>query len=160
MTTRRFATRVAPITGFVLALLLGGCSSVPGPKISLADAFVSDRSDEATLVILSLDIENQADVSIPLYEFDYNVSIDGRPVFDTNRRARMTLRPSETRQMNLPVVVPHGNAGTGPRGSSALGVNGSLVYIAPGELAEILFDTGVRVPSTGFSAQRTVEFGP
>lgn len=135
-----------------------GCSTTPAPAVSVSNAIVSDRSDEATLVMLSLDIENRASVPVPLYEFDYNVSIDGQPVFGTNRRARITLRPSETRQLTLPVVVPNTRE---RRGSAAsYGVNGSLVYIAPGELAEILFDTGVRVPSTPFSAKGTIELGP
>jgi len=84
--------------------------------------------------------------------------VDGRTVFDSRRAAQATLRRLGTQTLILPVVIPTSRTGA-LTGLHALVVSGTLSYIAPGQLGELLFDTGVRVPKVSFTQAVQVELG-
>lgn len=140
------------------ALVSVGCDTTRAPAISILDTRVIEQRPEATLVELTLELTNTNPDPVPLVEFNYTADMDGRRVFDSRRAAQATLRRLGTQTLILPVVIPAGGAGI-PTGLHALVVSGTLSYIAPGQLGEVLFDTGVRVPRVSFSETVQVELG-
>ncbi|MBL8765024.1 MAG: LEA type 2 family protein [Phycisphaerae bacterium] len=127
----------------------GGCSSYSDPSLSVAGASVRERTDEA--LVLSFDISgiNPNEVALPLRAVRYDVSLDGKPVFRGVRSAEATLRRKGEQRFTLPAVV---RAADLPAASDArFAITGSVEYLTPGELAEVLFDTGLRRPSASFS---------
>ncbi|MCC6907963.1 MAG: hypothetical protein IT430_08500 [Phycisphaerales bacterium] len=143
----------------LLALLAAGCDTTKAPRIDLVSARVVEQRPEASLVELTLELTNDNPDPVPLVEFNYSASLDGHRLIETRRAAQATLRRLGTQSIVLPVVIPAGAAGGPLAGVHALVVSGKLSYIAPGQLGEVLFDTGVRVPTVSFTESVTVEFG-
>lgn len=133
-------------------LAAGGCSSYEAPNLKVVDARVSERSAEGVVLMFTIDAENPNEEGLPLRSVDYRVLLDGNEVFTGTRSAEATLRRYGTQQIRLPAVV----AMTEPEARDAdanYRIEGTLRYITPGEIAEILFDAGVRQPSVGFSGE-------
>lgn len=132
----------------------GGCSSYEAPNLKVVDARVTERSEEGLVLTFTLDAENPNEEAVPLRAVTYRVSLDGRQVFEGTRSPEATLRRYGTQQIRLPAVVAASEPSFGAS-EAKYRIEGTLRYTTPGEIAEILFDTGVRKPSVGFSGEGT-----
>ncbi len=137
-----------------------GCSGYRAPTIVVGDALLVERTNEGIRLDIPLDLTNPNDESLELLRFTYEASIDGRDVYDGKRAAEATLASGASKRVILPVVVRFDRAGFSPAEAprdSAWSIRGNLHYVTPGQIAEILLDTGVRKPQTGFSGDGRVE---
>ncbi len=159
MNSSRFTRFTTLLPVLLLAFLAGGCDSTKAPSISLVSARVVEQRPEASLVELTLELTNANPDPVPLVEFRYSAELDGKRVLESRRAAQATLRRLGTQSLVLPVVIPANRAGGSLTGVHSLVVSGKLSYIAPGQLGEVLFDTGVRVPKVSFTESVNVEFG-
>lgn len=157
MTTRRTLRQFIPF--LLAAACLAGCDATRAPGLSVAGARVVEQRPEATLVEITLELTNTNRDPVPLVEFRYQADLDGRRVFESRRAAQATLRRLGTQEVILPVVIPSERLGGRPAGARQLALSGRLLYIALGQLGEVLFDTGVRVPKVAFSETVRVDFG-
>jgi hypothetical protein len=141
----------------VLAAILGGCASYRAPEFSVTEARAGARSNDGVEMFFTLDARNDNDVALPLRDVKYRVELDGRTVFSGTRSAEATLRRLGTQKITLPAVVRlDENAPEGARTGGATlpyRISGTVTYVTPGQIAEILFDTGVRVPTVGFEGE-------
>src|SRR5690242_10451031 len=96
----------------VVPVLMGGvalgagCSSYVPPAISIADARVTDRTDEGIAVAFTLDAANKNDEALPLRQTTYSLEVDGQRVFRGERSPEATLRRLGTQQIVLPAGIP------------------------------------------------------
>jgi len=153
---QRFAALAVVLS---VAACLCGCDTTRAPGIAITEARVIEQRPEAALVHLTLELTNSNAEPLPLVEFRYQAELDGQRVFESRRAAQATLRRLGTQTLLLPIVIPADRIGGAPSGSALLTVSGRLLYIAPGQLGEVLFDTGVRVPKVSFNETVRVEFG-
>lgn len=141
----------------VLAAILGGCASYRAPEFSVTEARAGARSNDGVEMFFTLDARNDNDAALPLRDVEYRVELDGRTVFSGTRSAEATLRRLGTQKITLPAVVRlDENAPVGARTGGATlpyRISGTVTYVTPGQIAEILFDTGVRVPTVGFEGE-------
>jgi hypothetical protein len=142
-----------------VAAVLPACTGTQPPRITLADAAVSDRSGEALVIDFTLDAENINDEPLPLATVDYTVRLDGRVVFRGTRSAQATLRRRGTQQIVLPAAVRADltRPGLSQTGESGYRITGVLRYITPGEISRLLFDAGLRRPSARFDAEGVID---
>lgn len=146
-----------PVLALVTTLLLlGGCSAYRPPTLEIVGVSIKERTDEATRVDFQVNLTNPNLEPLELRDFTYTLSVDGRSVFRGRRSAQATLARQSTRRVVLPAVIST-EAGVGPGPEYAYQLNGSLLYVTPGELAEILLDTGLRKPRVHFSRSGVVE---
>lgn len=145
--SKTFAARLA--LGACMALLASGCG-YQSPTIEVKSASVVESTDRHTLVNFSIEATNPNAIALPLRKLDYTVSVGGGTPFSGVRSPEATLPPGGTRTITFPAVLPAGAAA----GSYTL--NGTLLYITPGQIAEILFDTGVSRPTVGFAGQGAI----
>jgi LEA14-like dessication related protein len=136
------------------SLLLTACSSYSAPKLSLAEAKVTERTDQGLVLQFTLNGENSNEVPLPLRQARYSVYLDGKKVFTGYRSPEATLRRFGVQPLQLPAAFSLAQA---PQGLSHFRIEGELSYVTPGEIAQILFDASVRRPTVGFSAQGTVD---
>ena len=138
----------------LLILFLGGCSSYRPPSIQLMGVTIAEESDEAITLSFELELQNPNTEPIELREFRYEVSLNGQVVYSGRRAAGTTLHSRSVQHLNLPGVARYELLGwtrqTRPR-IVDYQLSGTLLYLTPGELAEILLDTGVRRPTVNFS---------
>lgn len=156
------AARGLLLLGFpILAMATGGCASSAAPKVSIAGAQLAERTSEGVAMQFTLNAENTNDVGLPLRTVRYTLELDGKQVFSGTRSAEATLRRLGTQQIVLPAVIANlpETAATRTTGRVPYRISGTMTYIAPGQIAEILFDSGVRVPSTDFSGTGEIDLG-
>lgn len=146
--------------GVLLVCFFGavGCSAYDAPDLSVSSVTVADRSDEAVVLEFVLDASNSNGVELPLQTVEYTVRLDGRVVFDGTRSAEATLRREGTQRIVLPAAVRL-EPGVPLQGDYPYGISGRLTYVTPGEIAQVLFDAGVRRPRVSFSERGTISFG-
>ena len=132
-----------------------GCTGFRAPIVEPLGAKVTGRSDEAVVLGFDFTVKNPNDESMPLPEAVYAVYLDGREVFRGLRSPEATLAPFGSATISLPATVPSDQLPAGATTDYRL--DGRLVYIAPGELADTLFDAGLRRPETGLNTTGTVD---
>lgn len=136
---------------------LAGCASYQSPSFSVSESRPGARTEQGVEMEFVLDARNDNDVGLPLRDVEYRVEIDGRQVFSGTRSAEATLRRQGVQQITLPAVIRLDDAAPASARTGGATVPyriwGTVTYVTPGQIAEILFDTGVRVPTAGFSGQ-------
>ena len=142
-----------------LALIGGGCQSAEPPRLEHASARVTERTSQGVAMSFTLDAYNDNEIPLPLRDVNYTVSIDGKEVFRGVRSAEATLRRKGVQQLTLPAVIALDPGELGPAGVQEFRVRGSMTYVTPGKIAELLFDSGVRVPSVGFATEGQIDLG-
>jgi len=138
--------------------VLGGCSSYLAPTLKVAEARVTERTAQGTVLSFTLDAENPNAVELPLREVRYTLDLDGQRVFEGFRSPEATIRRFAVQRVTLPAVVSAGDAARlklnlgagGSPGSIRYRLAGTLTYLTPGEIEEILFDNEIRRPTVSF----------
>ena len=146
--------RLSPL--IAILVLLAGCKGVKNPQITMTGATLGETTDQAATVRIALRLHNPNNEPLELLEFDYRVSVDGKAAYSGTRSAQMTLARMSTRDIEIPAVVNVSESGGQLPADANVQVNGSLRYIAPGAIAQTLFDTGVRRPRVSFSGKGPV----
>lgn len=138
-----------------MAVFVGGCTWYDAPEMVLADdgVVLMEETDEGRVYAVTLEASNGNDVELPLRRVEYRASLrDAEGVVETFRylrSAEVTLPAGRSMRVTIPVV--HTAEAVGGLGEGAeLAISGTITYQTPGQFAEVLFDTGVRVPSVGF----------
>ena len=132
---------------FLLALLpaltvLGGCSKAIPPSFEAIGVQEIERNDERSVIAFTIRATNPNSEPIPLRSVRYSVTIDGDTVFEGVRSPETTLHKYDSSEFSLPAVIPVGYL----RGSIDYELLGSVQYIPPGRLSEVLFDAEIKVP--------------
>ena len=107
-----------------------------------------------------IELENPNQEPLPLDSLQYHVSINGSSVFRGRRSPESTLGARSRRTIALPVPVLYSRTGWDPAApprSFDVSISGTLLYVTPGRIAELLLDTGVHRPTVGFSGSIQVE---
>ncbi|MCP3905509.1 MAG: hypothetical protein GY715_17930 [Planctomycetes bacterium] len=141
-----------------LAGALAGCEGLRAPSVEVLDAKVVEVTDEAMRVDIALDLRNPNAEPLELKEFTYSFNVNGNRMFQGKRSAHATLSRTGAKRLNIPAVIRFDRAGwteTRPK-EVTWSVNGSLVYLTPGALAEILLDINVRKPRAPLRGRGTV----
>lgn len=140
---------------------LVGCSSYVPPTFRVSNAYVTERSPDATVLEVALDGANGNEIPLELYDVRYTVTIDGKRVFKGRRQPEATLPANGGHVVLVPVAIPQeriDEIGSGPLTGRDLRITGDVIYVLPGSIAELLFDSRIRRPRTRFSA--TVKIDP
>lgn len=131
---------------------LAGCQSYSSPAITVLSSEPTERTSDGVAMRFTLEATNTNEVALPLRDVEYSVELNGQHVFTGTRSAEATLRRLGTQQFFLPAVILTSQQPT-PPGPAHYRISGTLTYVTPGQIAEILFDSGVRVPSVSFSGE-------
>ncbi len=157
--TSRPGRVVAACCMVVAATLCAACQSATPPRFEHAAARVTDRTPEGVAMNFTLDAYNENDIALPLRDVTYSVLIDGEEVFRGTRSAEATLRRRGVQQIRLPAVIALDPGEPVPTGTREYRLRGSVTYVTPGKIAELLFDTGVRVPTASFETEGEIDLG-
>ena len=142
---------------------LAGCTKYRSPSMSLAGVSITDTTDEAVALGIELALQNPNASPIDLTEFRYTLHIDGKEAFRGRRAAAATLIGAGQRRLVIPAIVSFERMGWGgePPPELAYTLSVTLHYTTPGEIAQRLFDTGVRRPRTRISQRGRIRLrGP
>jgi predicted small secreted protein len=152
-----------PFLLLLLPLILAGCNVVRGPKVAVQGVSVTEATGEALGVKVLLEMRNPNRAPVELYDFHYSLHVDGRQVYEGRRAASATLGTLGTRSVELPAVVPFERLAWSRDGlppAATYEVHGTLRYIAPNMLLQVLLDAGKRRPGVGFSSRGELAIAP
>ncbi len=138
-----------------LALAATGCSSSKPPTFHIAGVQLREQNERGTELIFQIEASNPNGREVPLYEADYALLLNGQHVFQGVRTPEATLRRYGVQSFSLPVVVA---ADQMPAGTQIpYRFEGTITYVMPGALAEILFDRDLRRPKATLSDSGTLD---
>ena len=143
-----------------LVLAAVGCGHTP-PTFEVVGARLAERTDDGVVLEFDLDATNTNQDELPLEVASYSLSIDGKRVFTGRRSPEATLHRFGTQRITLPAAIPleaPADADALTTGLHRYRLEGSITYLAPGVLADVLFDARVYRPSTRFSDQGQIDF--
>jgi hypothetical protein len=144
---------------YASALTLAGCANHRDPIVIVSGVTVAERSDEALRIDFTLELDNPNQESLRLSEFEYSVSIDGQRAYAGARSAQATLASADHRQLTIPAIIQFDAMGwTADRipESVRFAIDGSMTYIAPGELSRTFREMGLPPPSASFRREAEV----
>jgi hypothetical protein len=136
-------------------MVTAGCRSYSAPVLDVQSAAPGEPSDTARVVRFTISAENSNEVELPLTVVRYRLLLDGQQVFEGVRSPEATLRRLGVQSFVIPAVVPRGE--DAPGGPKFYMLEGTLEYITPGSVAQILFDLGVRRPRVSFREEGTLD---
>ncbi|MFG0246962.1 MAG: LEA type 2 family protein [Phycisphaerales bacterium JB052] len=157
MNTTRLMLDRAPLllTALVLLMGLGGCSNALAPSFEAVGVREVERDADRSVLEFSVRATNPNPDPIPLRSVSYSVSIGDSIVFEGVRSPETTLHTFSSHEFVLPAVVPSALL----EGSFDYALQGSVQYIPPGRLSEVLFDAEVRVPVAPIEIIGTINTG-
>lgn len=132
------------------AVMLAGCAAYKPPDLGVATVALADQSPAGYVLRFRLDARNDNPEPLPLREVRYALRLDGREVFRGVRGAEATLRRFGTQVIDLPAAVPVAPGEGPPAGVVRYELQGTLIYVTPGRLGQLFFDTGVARPTLDF----------
>ena len=142
---------------------MSGCTVYRDPSVSVVGVVVTETADGLLGLDFSLVLENPNQQPLALHEFNYTVAVDGAVAYRGRWAASATLPASGVRRLTIPAVVRYdqvGRTASSDTSKPRYDLAGYLLYLAPGDIAEILFDTGVRKPKASFAAQGILDLTP
>lgn len=151
----RYALSLLILTAPIFGLI--GCSSADRPTIAFSSARITEETDAGMVISFVLDATNTNDFDVPLERVRYTLELGGEEVFSGTRSAEATIRRLGTQQITLPAAIDL-TEHPAPTGETPYVLAGSIVYVTPGEIAELLFDAGVRRPRMVFRHEGVLDF--
>jgi LEA14-like dessication related protein len=157
MNTTRFLTdRALLLTSLCLAaMLLTGCSKALAPSFEAVGVRELERDDTRSVVEFTVRATNPNNEPIPLRRVLYRVEIGDEVVFEGVRSPETTLHTYSSHEFVLPAVLPSDML----RGSIDYALIGSVQYIPPGRLSEVLFDAEIKVPEALLDLRGSIDAG-
>lgn len=104
-----------------------------------------------------MQVHNPNDVQVELRELNYRVQMGGRAMYSGRRAAQATLPPRGDMQLVVPAVVPRDSLDS-LESPASLRIDGSLSYLTPGALSQLLRDAGFPRARTRFAHDGSAEF--
>lgn len=117
-----------------------GCTFTRSPRFEVVGVEVRERTPEAQVLAFVVEGENPNRDPLPLRTVRYSLSMDGREVFRGERSAEATLPPRGRQRFVVPAVVQDDEA----LDERSYSFRGTVEFLEPGTLAELLFDSNVR----------------
>ncbi|HVZ94998.1 MAG TPA: LEA type 2 family protein [Phycisphaerales bacterium] len=129
---------------------IAGCTSYAPPKFTVQNVTLETGSAEAMVLAFHVRGENSNDIELKLRDVRYEFESSGREKFEALRSAEATLPAKGANTFTVPVVLRGVPGGAEAPTEVSYKLAGSVEYLLPGSIAELLFDTGLRKPTTGF----------
>ena len=156
ITTPALPNRVLRSTALFLSmLLLTGCHNTSSPRFEAVGVREVEREGDRSVIEFSVLATNPNPDPIPLRTISYRVRIGDEVVFEGVRSPETTLHNYSTHEFILPAVIPSEML----LRSFQYELHGSVQYIPPGRLSEVLFDAEILVPEAALDLVGSVDVG-
>lgn len=132
-----------------------GCSKAMAPSFRAMGVEEIERGEGRSVIEFRVRASNPNDEPIPLRSVTYRVQINGEQVYSGLRSPETTLHKFSHAEFVLPAVVPEGALS----GQIDYKLLGTVQYIPPGRLSEVLFDAEIRVPEAPLNITGTINAG-
>ncbi len=136
-------------------LVLGGCNKAIAPSFEAVGVRELERDGTRAVIEFTVRATNPNAEPIPLRTVSYRVLIGDEVVFEGVRSPETTLHTYSSQDFVLPAVLSQEQL----HGSIEYALLGSVQYIPPGRLSEVLFDAEVKVPEAALDLRGSINAG-
>lgn len=147
-------TLAALATATAGTLCLAGCGLTP-PTADVTEARVDAATPEGSRVVFTVTLQNANDVPLPIRRTNYTVTL-GTQSFEFTDLAAATIPANGAQVVVIPAAFAVPEAGLS---GAAYELRGHVTYEPPGEVRDLLTDSGVPLPRVGFVERGTFEGG-
>ncbi|MEM7683122.1 MAG: hypothetical protein AAF288_14315 [Planctomycetota bacterium] len=120
-----------------------------------------ERTPDAVRLVVTLRIENQANVELPLREASYTVRGPSGASRTTRARVFATAPPNGEQLIQLPASVrTPPTAATGTTEEPVYRASGTVTYEPPGEFRRLLTESAIPLPAVRFAGTGRESEGP
>lgn len=138
----------------LLSLFLPACSSGSvAPRFQVVSARTAERTDEGVRLEVTVVGENPNDHELALGEAKYTITANGSQIYSGAASPEATLPRYGRVEMILPAAVP---LAAFPAGADSISITGWIEYLPPGPFAELLYDAGLRRPTSSVDGSTTL----
>lgn len=157
MNTTRMLTGRAPLFTLTLLVMLTlfGCNKAIAPSFEAVAVRELERDETRSVIEFVVRATNENADPIPLRTVSYRVQIGDEVLFEGIRSPETTLHTYSSQEFVLPAVLPIDRL----QGSIEYALLGSVQYIPPGRLSEVLFDAEITVPEAPMEITGTIDAG-
>ena len=159
-TSRVFSKVSWPVKAIVflgMGLWLGGCNKALAPSFTAVGVREVQNDGDRSVIEFLVKATNPNQEPIPLRQVHYTVELNGEQVFAGVRSPETTLHTYASHVFTLPAVLERSSfAGAGVVNYT---LRGTVQYIPPGQLAEVLFDAKMKVPQATLKLSGTINTG-
>ncbi len=138
-------------------LVLSGCNKALAPTFQAVGVREIEQGHERSVIEFSIEATNPNKEPIPLRQVHYAVELDGIEVFLGVRSPEITLHMYSSHTFTLPAVLPIESINRS--GEVSYSLVGTVQYIPPGRLSEVLFDAELKVPKAVLELSGTINMG-
>lgn len=131
--------------------LLAGCSGLQRPTSQVGSAAITDASEQGARVVIPVVLRNPNDTPLPIRETRYTIGIAGHEPFEFTDKTVATMPAQGVQTLRLPAAFATFGDGAEALAGRSYTIRGSVVYQPPGEIRQLLTDSGFPLPSVGFS---------
>ena len=98
-----------PILALIPMLAAAGCAGLPGvverPRVAVESSRVTGVDLQGADLLVRFRVDNPNSFGLDLSGLDYAVDVAGRTLFEGDRRQRLTLEPSGSGLVELPLTI-------------------------------------------------------
>lgn len=138
-----------------VTMTLVGCNKAISPSFEALGVEEIERGEDSSVLAFRVRATNPNNEPIPLRTVSYRVQINGEQVFEGIRSPETTLHTFSDSEFVLPAVIPSAYL----QGKIDYALLGSVQYIPPGRLSEVLFDADIKVPEAILDLEGTIDTG-
>ncbi|MCE7974531.1 MAG: hypothetical protein DYG92_09475 [Leptolyngbya sp. PLA1] len=133
--------------------VLWGCAGVQPPAVRVTGTTLRERTADAAVLDVVLDVDNTGPDALPLRNVLYSVWLADRLVFQGTRSASATAAGFSRCSIVLPASVTGDPASSG----TSITVKGEVFYDSPRVFSRTMAEAGLSSPSVTFSHQGEVD---
>ncbi len=134
-------------------LAMQGCSTVAAPDTRVVSARLAEETEEGARILVVIELSHKNSVALPLTDAHYDGYIKDVGDYSGEDNPNRTLPIASTQTITLPFVYKTDE----PVSGREISVSGSITYEPPGEIRKLLTESGVPLPSTGFSGKAIID---
>jgi hypothetical protein len=138
----------------LLILPAWSCVGITPPAVEVGPPTLVDRSSAGVRFEVPVTLTNRHATPLPLTEAEYRFRVQGIDSYAYLEMPAVVLGVDAQRTLMLPAALE--TDGVDPLGRD-WSISGSVVYTPDSPLRTVLTETGVPLPSVGFSARGTLE---
>lgn len=142
----------------VIAAYLTGCTTYAAPEIRVLRALPADRTAEAMTIDFDLAMVNPNDEPLDIRWVEYTFGVGGDTIYTGRHAIQSTLPARDVAAARIPAVLRFDQVNGAMHSATSMPgdwwLDGSLIYIPPDEITQVLTDGRIFFPRAGFSADR------
>lgn len=122
------------------------------PAASVTGVRLVEQTEEGALLEITIGVENPNDVALPLSAASFSVDVAGASGTFTGKPNR-TLPAGGSQTVTLNAAL----ATTASVSGAAVSVRGTITYVPPGEIRQLMTETYIPLPSAPFTYGGSVQ---